>query len=343
MRVLQLAPPHGVLGPELTYGPIPRVAANYAVELQNHGYDTALCAMEGSRVEGVEVIEAPCQTTNDYDAQLRAVLPRIQDGEFDIVQTHAAELLIGLLKAGVHEQGVKLVATLHSQADRSGPRYQPFIDPAKGVHAVALSWFQGESLQRYFDIAGVVLNGVDTETYRPAEPVVKEDFALTLCRVAPDKGVAEAIETARRAGMRLLIAGGVQPWDEAFFEAEIAPKLAAGEVEYLGPLSDEQKLPYLQRALAVLQLTQCDEVCSLTALEAMAAGTPVVVSERGCFPEMVVEGVTGFVSNDIDVCSAGLRLAHTLDPQRIRGLTISRYSWENTGNMLAAAYENVLG
>lgn len=342
MRVLEIAPPYGAIGPELVYSPIVDVAARHASELQQHGHEIVLSALEGSVVPGVEIIESPADRPDVFHAQLGTVLPRVMRGEFDVIQVHNAETLLGLLGAGATDTGAQLVATLHGQGDRVGPRYSGLIDPAKGVHALAISSSQAESLRRYFDVAGVVFNGVDTETYKPADPVTKGDFAFILSRITDDKGITRSIHAARSAEMRLIIAGVVLPQDEGYFIDQVVPLLAGGVVDYIGPLTDREKLPYLQQARAVLQLSKFEEVGSLTALEAMSCGTPVVASARGCFPEMIVEGVSGFASDDIELCSQGLRLAYGLDTEQVRGVTIARYSWRNTGIMLAAVLEKIV-
>jgi glycosyltransferase involved in cell wall biosynthesis len=145
-----------------------------------------------------------------------------------------------------------------------------------------------------------VYNGVPLDTY-DFQPSVPDDAPLVfLGRIAPIKGTHTAVEVARRSGRQLVIAGNVPDEQESFFRERIEPHVDDGQIRYVGPVDDEEKNELLGRAAAFLMPIEWKEPFGIVMAEAMACGTPVIGTRRGAVPEVVDDGVTGFVGDTID-------------------------------------------
>jgi glycosyltransferase involved in cell wall biosynthesis len=142
-------------------------------------------------------------------------------------------------------------------------------------------------------------------------------------RIHPDKGTAGAIEVAARANRRLIIAGIVQ--DERYFNEEIAPHIDGDAVQYLGPVAAADRVTVLGGAHALLHLIEFPEPFGYSVVEAMACGTPVIAHNRGSMDELITDGLTGFLVDDIDSSVSVVNTAAALDRSVIRELTVARF------------------
>ena len=146
----------------------------------------------------------------------------------------------------------------------------------------------------------------------------KEDYVVWLGRVCPDKAPHLAIDVAQKAGRRLVLAGKCsEPDERAYFDEMIAPRLGSA-VEYLEELDREKKFELLGRAQAFLFPLQWEEPFGMVLVEAMACGTPVLSLARGAVPEVVVDGVTGFVRNEAEELVEALDRLDEIDPAACR-------------------------
>jgi len=148
--------------------------------------------------------------------------------------------------------------------------------------------------------ACTVYNGVPLDTY-DFQPSVADDAPLVfLGRIASIKGTHTAVEVAQRADRRLVIAGNVPDEQQAFFREEIEPHLDGEQIRYVGPVDDAEKNALLGRAAAFLMPIEWEEPFGIVMAEAMACGTPVIGTRRGAVPEVVTDGETGFVCDDVN-------------------------------------------
>ncbi|HWC11525.1 MAG TPA: glycosyltransferase, partial [Acidimicrobiales bacterium] len=202
------------------------------------------------------------------------------------------------------------------------------------VHLVAISDFQRE-LTPEVHYTATVHNGIDVE--RHPFRADKEDFLLFVGRMNPEKGVHLAAEAANRLGRPLLIAGKMaEPAEEAYFDAEVKPHLTE-DIEYIGQIDEETKLDLYSRAAATLMPIQWAEPFGLGMVESMACGTPVVALRNGSVPEIVKDGVTGFVADDMEEFLAAIDRVEEIDPAECRRLVEERFSIE----AMVSGYEQV--
>jgi glycosyltransferase involved in cell wall biosynthesis len=246
-------------------------------------------------------------------------------GEFDIIHYEAAYYPISL--AFTRLCPTPLVQTLHHSPSSAEvalwSRYQE-------AHFVAISREQARLLSGV-NVVGTVLHGIDTDrfTFSP-QP---EDYLLFLGRFTEGKGVLQAIEIARRVGMRLLLAAA----DEAYYREKVAPLVDGTSVVYYGEADFDAKVRLYGGARALLYPIQAGEPFGLVLAEAMACGTPVAALNRGAVAEIVDDGVTGGVFETPDELVAGLHRVIALDRRRVREQAVRRFG----GRRMAQEYEAV--
>ncbi len=190
------------------------------------------------------------------------------------------------------------------------------------------------AMMRPFAPSAAVFNGVPMDTYA-FEAAVADDAPLVfLGRVERIKGAHAAIAVAQAAGRRLVIAGNVPPEAQGYFDAEVAPHLGEA-VTYVGPVDDAQKNDLLGRALAFLMPIEWEEPFGIVMAEALACGTPIVGTPRGSVPEVVLEGVTGFISPTV----AGMAAAVGSVPQLSRAACRADCEARFSDTAIVDAYE----
>jgi glycosyltransferase involved in cell wall biosynthesis len=162
----------------------------------------------------------------------------------------------------------------------------------------------------------VVYNGVDVASFPFS--AANGDYLLCLNRVHPDKGTHLAIEAARRAGRKLVIAGKVGRPERESYETAIRPLVDGRDVVFLGEADYRLKRELYAAAACVLAPICWEEPFGLVMVEAMACGTPVIAFNRGAAPELIVDGETGYLVNDVDSMVAALAKIDTINPYRCR-------------------------
>jgi glycosyltransferase involved in cell wall biosynthesis len=203
------------------------------------------------------------------------------------------------------------------------------------VPFVAISSEQASLLQG-LNIVGTVLHAVDTDalSFRP-DP---EDYLLFLGRFTPGKGVLQAIEVARRAGMRLMLAAA----ENDYYRREIAPHVDGKQICYAGEADYAGKVKLFGGARALLYPVQTGEPFGLVLAEAMACGTPVAALDRGAVREVVDDGETGIVFESIDQMAAGLARVFALDRRCVRERAVSRFGVDRMVTGYEAIYRRLI-
>jgi glycosyltransferase involved in cell wall biosynthesis len=182
-----------------------------------------------------------------------------------------------------------------------------------------------------------VLHGLPEKLLTPRP--VKQDYLAFLGRISPEKGIDKAIRIAAAAGMKLKVAAKVDRADQVYYDREIRPLLGAGHVEFVGEINDAQKPDFLSGAHALLFPIDWPEPFGLVMIEAMACGTPVIGFNRGSVPEVMDDGVSGFVVEDEAGAIAALGRLGELDRARVRRQFERRFTARRMADDYVEAYE----
>ena len=321
--------------PPRHYGPWELVTSLLTEALVARGVDVTLFATLDSETAGTldGVVPAGYEEDRSLDAKvweyrhLAHVFSRA--AEFDLIHNQAdfpAHAFAPLVATPV-------VTTIHGfSSERILPMYAPFQDR---VHFVAISDADRHPALRY---AATIHHGIRIDEFA-FDPVGGEDL-LFFGRIHPDKGAAEAIAAAEASGRRLDLYGIVQ--DEAYFAAKVRPHLD-DRVAYHGAVGGEARVRALGSARALLHLINFAEPFGLSVIEAMACGTPVIATRRGSMPELIEDGVNGFLVDSVDQGVAAIVRAGALDRAAVRASVAERFSVERMADDYLALYRRILG
>lgn len=334
LRIAVLAPISWRVPPR-HYGPWELFASLLTEGLVAQGHDVTLFATGDSRTTAVlsSVVARGWSEDPEVEPKVAECL-HIADvferaAEFDVV--HNSFDFLPLTYSELVDTPV--VTTIHGF---SSPRIVPVYERYnRRTTYVAIS---DADRHPALDYAATIHHGIDTAAFGlHPDP---GGYLLFFGRIHPEKGTAEAIEVATRAGMPLLIAGIIQ--DQDYFDAAVAPRVDGDRVRYLGPIGTEQRAELLGGADALLHLIDFEEPFGFSVIEAMACGTPVVAFDRGSMPELVDHGHTGFVVTTIDEAVRSVAAAGSLDRSAIHTHAATRFSHHRMVDDYLAVYHHVL-
>jgi glycosyltransferase involved in cell wall biosynthesis len=204
-----------------------------------------------------------------------------------------------------------------------------------GGHYVAIS---EADKSPELDYVATIHHGIDISKFHFSGG--KGEYLLFFGRIHPEKGVHEAIQVAQRAGKKLVIAGIVQ--DREYFESRVEPYLDGDRVEYLGVIGPAQRSDVLGRAVALLHLISFEEPFGLSLVEAMACGTPVIAFGRGSIPEIIMDGKTGFIVEDVEQAVQAVAKVRSLDRSACREDVEQRFSQTRMVSDYMRVYREIL-
>jgi glycosyltransferase involved in cell wall biosynthesis len=320
--------------PPVHYGPWELVTSLLTEGLVARGVDVTLFATLDSITAAT--LDGVCprgyQEQPDLDGRVWEAMhvahALARSGEFDLVHTHLDWLPLAF---AAHVRA-PLLTTVHGF---SGPRILPAYVAARGRSAYVSISDADRSPE--LDYVATVHHGVDLDRL-PFQPHPGKDLVV-FGRVHPDKGTADAVAIARATGRRLVICGIVQ--DERYFEEQVRPQLG-DDVEFLGSVGPEQGAQVLGRAAALLHPIAFDEPFGLSVVEAMACGTPVVAYRRGSMPEVVDEGVTGYLAHDVGSAAAAVERAVRLDRTAVHDRARARFGVDRMVTDYLSVYRTLL-
>ncbi|MGY4799919.1 glycosyltransferase family 4 protein [Teichococcus aerofrigidensis] len=339
MRIAQIAPLFEAVPPKL-YGGTERVVSSLTEELVAMGHDVTLFASGDSvtaarfaAMRGEALRLDP--TVKDWVAHYMRMVEQVAQraGEFDVIHSHIDYFPLGLLD----RQRTPFLTTLHGRLDL--PEFKMIYETYGHTPYVSISDHQRLPIPD-LNWVRTVLHGMPKDRLTP-QPVDQSYFAF-LGRVSPEKGLDKAIRIAARAGVTLKVAAKIDSADRAYYEREIAPLLGQGHVEFIGEISDCQKPDFLSGAHALLFPIDWPEPFGLVMIEAMACGTPVIAMRRGSVPEVMEDGLTGFIVENEDEAVAAVARIPSLDRGQVRARFEQRFTARRMAEDYVSVYEELI-
>jgi glycosyltransferase involved in cell wall biosynthesis len=256
-----------------------------------------------------------------------------QQNNFDLIHFHIDYLHFPMSARA----GIPVLTTLHGRLDIPDlvPLYNRFVD----MPVVSISDAQRTPLP-WLNWRGTVHHGFDPADYKFYD--APGQYLAFLGRVSPEKGLDHAIAIAKRAGKKLKIAAKIDRADKAYYEQHVKHLLQDPLVEFVGEIGFPESNAFLGNASALLFPIQWPEPFGLVMIEAMAAGTPVIAYARGSVPEVIQDGVSGFIVNDVDEAASAAEKAATLDRLACRKDFELRFSATRMVHDYLAVYKNLL-
>ncbi|MBV8402227.1 MAG: glycosyltransferase family 4 protein [Acetobacteraceae bacterium] len=334
MRIAQIAPLFEAVPPKL-YGGTERIVSYLTEELVALGHDVTLFASADSvttaRLEPVwpRAIRLDPGVRDWIAAYARMIeLVYRHAGAFDVIHFHIDYFPFSLFSRQVTPH----VTTLHGRLDL--PEFAQIYNLFPHVPVVSISDAQRRPMPR-LGWARTVHHGVPDTLLTPQD--VNQEYFAFLGRVSPEKGLDKAIRIAAQCGARLKVAAKVDKADQDYFDQIIKPLLAHGHVEFIGEIGEADKPGFLSGAQALLFPIDWPEPFGLVMIEAMACGTPVVAFNRGSVPEVVEDGLTGFVVEDEAGAVAAAQKLGSLNREQVR----ARFEDRWTARRMAEDYVSV--
>lgn len=322
--------------PPVKYGPWERVVSLLTEGLAERGIDVTLFATADSvtRARLHAVAPRPYEEDKSLDPKVWECLHVSEvferAGEFDLIHNHFD--FLPLTYSGLVETPV--LTTIHGF---SSPRILPvYRKYNRRTYYVSIS---NADRSPELEYAATVYHGIDLENFTlRTEP---GDYLLFFGRIHHDKGAREAIEIARLAGLKLIVAGIIQ--DESYFNSAVKPCLDGKSVEYAGVAGPELRDSLLGGALALLHPINFEEPFGLSVIEANACGTPVIAFNKGSMPEIIQDGVNGFLADDIGSAVSALKKIYAVQRTKCREVVEQRFSKDVMVENYLEVYRRIIG
>ena len=339
MRIAQVAPLYESVPPKL-YGGTERVVSYLTEALVQNGHEVTLFASGDSVTSARLIPGCPKSLRLNYGCvdrlahhyvMLEEVMERLD--EFDIIHFHCDYLHYPLSKLS----GAPHVSTLHGRLDF--PDLFPLYRKYKRLPAVSISQYQRKPLP-WINWVGNVYHGLPLDLLAPGDGSGK--YLAFLGRISPEKRVDRAIEIATQLGLPLKIAAKIDPADRAYYEREIKALLNRPNIEFVGEIGEHQKAEFLGKASVYLFPIDWPEPFGLTMIEAMACGTPTVAFKCGSVPEVIADGLSGFIVEDLEQAVKATKDALHLDRAACRRDFETRFSASRMARDYVKLYEAAL-
>ena len=341
MRIAQIAPLFEAVPPKL-YGGTERVVYSLTEALVELGHDVTLFA-SGDSITSAK-LDAPWPRALRLDPDIRdwvatyAMLVeyvRQRADQFDILHFHIDYWPNSVFT----RQKVPFLTTLHGRLDL--PEFAAVYRMFPKVPLISISNNQRTPLP---DVgwAATVYHGMPQNLLTPQPVAGERNYFAFLGRISPEKGIERAIQIADRAGVKLKVAAKVDKADAEYFKTAVEPLLHDDNVEFIGEINDAQKPAFLSGAKALLFPIDWPEPFGLVMIEAMACGCPVIAMRRGSVPEVMDDGVSGFIVNNVDEAVAACGRLGELDRARVRAQFDKRFTSRRMAEDYVKVYERLI-
>ena len=342
MKIAQISPLIESCPPKL-YGGTERIVSYLTEELVRRGHDVTLFASGDSQTSAR--LEPGCEVALRLDPRVKDAAPyhvvmldkvRRMADRFDVLHFHVDVLHYPIIR----DFADRTVTTLHGRLDLKEllPVYSTFAD----APLISISNDQRKPAPRS-NWVGTVHHGLPRDLL-PFNPTPQGGYLAFLGRISPEKRPDRAIEIAKRAGAKLKMAAKIDRVDEAYWNEVIKPMVAAApNVEFVGEINEREKADFLGNAAALLFPIDWPEPFGLVMIEAMACGTPVIAFRRGSAPEVIDDGVTGFLVDDVSAAVAAAGRVGDLDRARTRAVFERRFAIERVATDYLRIYRNLPG
>jgi glycosyltransferase involved in cell wall biosynthesis len=339
MRIAQIAPLFESVPPR-RYGGTERIVHWLTEALVSMGHDVTLFATGDSDTSARLVPVRPraerfvrnFETNNAPYARMIEMVAQSAD-EFDVIHCHIDFHPFSVLS----RQRTPFLTTLHGRMDKAwiSDIYGMFPD----APLVSISDSQRHAAPD-LNWTGTVLHGMPEDTLLPV--LKQQGYFAFLGRISPEKGILDAIRIARACGVKLKVAAKIGEEDAEFHETMVAPLLCGDGVEFIGEIDDSQKPDFLSGAKALLFPIDWPEPFGLVMIEAMACGCPVIAYGRGSVPEVVEDGLTGFIVKDVAEAVTACARLPALDRAKVRARFEARWTSARMAQDYLALYAKLI-
>lgn len=331
-------PPHKYGGTEL-------VVYNLTQQLVKMDHDVTLIATGDSQTSAkLEIIfKRSLRSIPDLaDMKLREaykfmgigkVVAYLNENNFDIVHNHIGWRMLPF------EKIIKcpVVTTLHGPLDVS--YQQKVYGEFSKSNYISISMNQRKPMPELNFVANAY-NGLDMEKFR--QNYKPKDYFAFLGRMSPEKGPVQAIEVAKKAGVKLIMAAKVDLVDEEYFKKEVEPLIDDDRIKFIGEIDHDEKVEFLGNSKGLIAPIQWEEPFGLFFTEAMACGAPVFAMRRGSVPEIVVDKKTGFICDSVDEMAEKIKRVDEIDRKACFEHVKKNFSSEKMAENYVKAYEKVI-
>ena len=340
MRIAQVSPLWEQVPPP-AYGGTELVVSLLTEELVKRGHDVTLFASGDSttsaKLESVHPralrLDTSVKDPNIYDMLNMSQVYENAD-QFDIIHSHVG--CVALPYAGLVK--TPTVHTLHGIFTSDNEklfthvRKQPFVSISNSQRNTNLG----------LNYVSTIYNGIDPRTYSFYPQPEHLPYLAFLGRMSPEKGAHLAIEIAKRSGWHLKMAGKVDAVDLEYFETKILPHIGGSQIEFLGEANHHQKSILMGGAVATLFPITWREPFGLVMIESMVTGTPVIAMNLGSAPEVIADGVSGFLCQTVPECIDAITLAAQLDRRTCRDHVLMNFTAKRMADGYEAVYQKIL-
>jgi glycosyltransferase involved in cell wall biosynthesis len=358
MKIAQIAPPWLPIPPK-NYGGTEAVIYNLVEEQVAQGHDVTLFAPGDAKTSARLVSFFPtslCEEGIPWSAHMKAyfhlykAIEYVKAHDFDIVHMHLSSSSDMYIFPFSSQLETPHVATLHSRFpfDRvqnwTGKADELYMEWASAVPIVAISESALAEVPYKLDFVGIIHHGLPMQQFTLTARK-RGDFFVWLGRFVADKAPHLAIEAAKRAGVKLVLAGTIDRHVQDavnYFQNTIKPQIDNEQIRYIGPVNMKEKISLLSRARGFLNPIEWEEPFGMVMIEAMALGCPVISFARGAAPEIVVHRKTGFLVHDVDEMARFIPRIDEIDREATRQYIENHFSSRVMAEKYMKVYKKVI-